>query len=533
MTTKIPVIRERRAIIRLYELDENLKRKSKKSKPLCELSTFQTTFALNSIPVATVTPLLGENIQTKDKQLAFDKIYQLANKSAPVGVYLSFIHRTKSSTDRTDKQYWPKKEVCIFKGYLSIPNFSLSAYEASMGFEIHHWLSALANVSLLTTASSVSNPDQIAMAVYGLAGVGTPASWGNFTLPEGVKLSQLWEKGIKQLFLKVLDRADQLNKGGKLNAFVEQERKRIRIILDKIQSSSLEIDKSLVDGVLKLNTLIAVCLTKDSYASFINTCGWTKLIKVYAPNFLFSVVPQVDSVKIIPAPCIINKKKAIEINGDDIFQLSGRPYVNNHVSRVICTSDKGTTQATTAVGNVYYVNHGIYPPEGIPSEGILTVVTIPPWLTNTVVAPVDPKFPSVFEKLAPKVEKVEKNQKKVKDVNKIQNRLIQAFAAYVYLSQTYAGAVIDMALPGRMDICPGAMIKVYAKGSKADVEFYGTVATVQINLSAGSTPATTVLQITNIRTTVDIDDAIKNPQKDVGFYKENWSGQGEVLYAEE
>lgn len=530
---KKPVVRARRVRITLYELDEDLNKKGKNPKPLCELASFQAIFALNSIPMAGVVPLLGDNIQTKTKQVSLEKIYNLSIKNSPVGVYINFLHRYSSKSNRQDRQYWPKKtEICIFKGYLETPMFTVSAYEAGMSLTIQHWLSSLAGVSLLTTASNVNNPDNISVASYGLGIRQSPSIWGNFSLSKSLNIDKIWESGIKEIFTQVMDWIDNKSEN-KLNPFVELKRKRIRLILNKIESSGTEIRKDLLHGVLKLRTLMAKHLLKESFQSFINMCGWTKLIQVYSPTYLFSVVPQVSKAKIIPSPCIVDKNKAIDLEGHDIFQLSTRPYISNDVSRVVCTADVGSTQANTPIGEPRYVNFGMYPPKGKEKEGLVTVITLPEWIVRINDAVIDQNFPSVYEKPNEAVDKVKKNQKKTKEITEVQNKVGQIFAKYAYLVQAYNGTMATVSLPFRMDICPGAMVKVHSKGNRGTVELYGTVAVVQVNLTSGATPGNTVIQITNIRTSKDIDDDINNPQEGTGYYTEQWSGQGEVLYENE
>ena len=526
------VMRERTIRLSLYELnEEDLQIKSK--KPLCELASFQTEFALNSIPIAVVTPLLGENIKTNEKQVAFSKIYQLAMSSAPVGVYVSFIHRTKSSSNGgIDRQYWPKSEVCIFKGYLGAPTFNISAFEASATFYIHHWLVALEDISLLTTASSISNPDNVSIASYGFTSGNVPAVWKNVTLVEGVDISNIWETGIKEVFKKVLDWGENNGNKDKLNPFVQRERERMKLVLDKIESLSSEINPDLQNGLLTLKSLIGCRLLKENLPSYINTSAWTKLIQDFAPTFLFSVVPLVDSAKIIPAPCTVDKDKAIELSGNDVFQVAAQPYIAKQISRVVCTADIGSSKANTPVGKPFYVAYGVYPPKvkGVSRNGLLTIVALPEWLSNIIMTPCAKVFPTVYEEVTSHVRTVTKYKAEVAEAAKVQKLVGQAFATHAYLVQAFNATTATVSIPFRMDICPGAMVKVYAKGTKANIELYGTVYSVQVNLVVGSTPATTVLKLTNIRSSHNINDLIENPKDGSGYYKEQWSGEGEVIY---
>lgn len=520
-------VRTRRIQIGLFELGEDLKVKG--GKPLCELRSFQTIFSLNEIPQATVVPLLGENIQSKEGQVSLKKLYELATKSAPVAVCIRFLHRHRSNSSKTDRQYWPKKTVCIFKGYMAPPRFDITAYEAGVSFTIHHWLIALAGISLLTTANSIHNPDDIAIATYGLQR-GKAQTWESFFIEDKLDVNKIWESGIKQIFTQVLDWGENHGLPDKLNPFVLRERKRMRTILDKIESSGTKLNEKLIEGLEGISTIVDRTIRNDNYPSFINTCGWTKLIQVYAPEFLFSIVPTADKAYIIPAPCTIDKKKVTTINGAEIFNLNTVPYIAKQVSRVICTADTGTTESITPVGQPHYSAFGVYPPEGVIREGLVHVVAFPRWLCEAGILPTEKEMPSVYENILEPVAKVEKNRDELKKITEEQGTIGQAFATHVYLVQTLNGTTASVALPLRMDICPGAMVKVYVKGTKGYALLYGTVYSVQISMTVGSTPATTVLQLTNIRTEASIDDPVDNPKTGSGYYKEQWSGKGFVLY---
>lgn len=534
---KTQIIRERRFKIELYELDEKLELKNGKkledNKAICELETFSVNFALNDIPTATATPLLGKEIQANGSQIKFQTLYNLAIDSKPVGVYFTVIHSFRSDNNPKDNQYWPEGACCVFKGYLCPPTWDISAYNAKVEFSIWHWLSAMANISLLTSASHTSNPSEVAIAGYGHLSGNTESLWQPFILTEGVKLSKVWDEGIKEIYKQVLDWGDQHDRSDKINNLVKVQRERIRTILEKIESDKTELSKNIDGPSLTLRNLVALDLCLDSPETFINICGWNKLIQHYAPAYLFAISPGVDKTRIIPAPCTIDPKEAIEIIGDEIFKIKATPYMAKRVSRVVCTAAIQESYASTPMGKPYYRNLGVYPPKGKFKEGLVVVAAFPPWLTRRGISvlPVAESLISFFEDPNEVLPTVDHAAGAAGNIQDAQNTIGDVFAKYCYLVQAFNGTNMQVVTPGRMDICPGAMVKIQANFMTGGVLLYGTVASVTVSLSSGTTPPTSVFMLTNIRPQESVDDPVDNPQDGAGWYDKQWSGKGVTLYA--
>ena len=529
------VVRERRFKLELFELTEELTLKAdgekQKAEPLCELASFSTKFALNDIPIANVVPLIGKEILKGKKQIDFSNLYKLAVDQKPVGVYLTVLSSYQSGANNVDRQYWPEKS-CIFKGYLSPPTWDISAYNAEMNFNIMHWLSAISGISLLTTASHTSNPSEVAIAGYGHLSGNAESLWQAFILSEGVQLSKVWDKGIKEIYKQVLDWGDKHVGADKMNDLVKLQRDRMKTILEMIKSDGTDLSQAIDGPSLKLRDIIALDMELDSPETFINVCGWNKLIQHYAPAYLFAVSPGVDETKIIPAPCTVNPDEAIEISGDELFKVTATPYMPKRVSRVICTAAIQQSYASTPMGKPYYRNLGVYPPKGKFKEGLVNVVAFPQWLTRRgiTVLPVAESLISFFEDPNEVIPEVKKGADDADDIQEAQQVIGEAYAKYCYLVQAFNGTYMQVATPVRMDICPGAMVKVQTKFMTGGLLLYGTVAQVTINLSSGTTPSTSVFYLTNIRTRAGTQDEVDNPKGGAGWYAKQWSGKGVVLY---
>lgn len=546
-----PEIRERRYKIELFELDDNWELKDqnavqqnsrekpnvnkpkkdkveKNPKALCELVSFSANFALNTIPSATIIPAVGTEIMYGGEKLVYKKLQELAVDSKPVGVYLTVINSSRSSNNKQDKQYWPEKPCCIFKGFVQPPIMEVTAYGSGRQITLLHWLSSLANISLLTTACYIGNPIETSMQSYHF----DPARIGNVWNPlltKTVSITNIWNQGIKQVYTDLLDWGERYK--DKYNNLVSEQRKRIRKAIGKITQES-ELDKVLKNGVSDLDRLVASYIKFNSMSDFVQTDGWSKLISDYCPAFLLALVPQVDKATLIPAPCTINKDKTTEITLDEVFSIQAAPFLAKKIGRMTCVAAESPLNNNTPVGTPHYVGLGTYPPKAVKKEGLNYTIGFPSWITLPTLSriPQSTDILGFFDEPKASLDAIKDKDKVAKEVNKLQHTVGQRYAQVAYLTQAFNSSFVRVAMPVNMTICPGAMIKLNLN-KEGDVSYYGTVANVEINFTSGNTALTTVLTLVNIRNDVSIDDQIDNPQKNVGFYKEQWSGKGVTLYA--
>ena len=510
--------------------DKDEKRKGKVLKPLCELVSFSATFSLNEIPSATVVPAFGTDMMYDAGILTYSRLQQLVIDSTPVGVYLTVIHSTKSFSNKKDKQYWPDETCCIFKGYVQPPVFEITAYNSGRSITLWHWLSSLANISLLTTACDIGNPIETAMQSYYFEPSRVGQVWQP-TLTTKVDVSTIWDDAIKILYLDLLDWGNAANLKDKYNPFVGVQRKRLRTVINKIDQD-LEVNEKLSNGAPYLNQLICTDIKKDCSSDFVQTDGWSKLISDYFPSYLLAISPQVDKATIIPVPCTINKDEVTEITLSEEFTIQAMPFVAKKISRMTCVAIESQNNNGKPVGTAHYVGLGTYPPKGLLKEGINVTIGFPDWITAPGVSSI-PTSPDVLDFFdAPEEALAAAKDKEIvaKKLNEVQTTVGQQYAQMAYLTQAFNSTFVRVSMPVNMTICPGAMVKLNLD-EKGELAFYGTVASVNVNFTAGNTALTTVLTLSNIRDSVSIDDLIDNPQKNVGFYKKQWSGKGVMLYA--
>lgn len=502
------------------------KSKGKVLPPLCELVSFSARFALNDIPAATVVPATGKEIMYGGERLTYYKLQELAITSKPVGVYLTVLNSSRSFNEEKDNQYWPEK-CCIFKGYLQPPMFEMSAYGAGRSITIWHWLSALADISLLTTACYIGNPSETTLQGYGLYQPAPKGLWE--PVYEEASLENVWKEGIKPLYLKLLNWGEE--KKDKYNSFVKEQRERIRTALDKIEQDCKVL--KIKNSTTWLMNLIARDIQSDAMSDFVQIDGWSKLISDYCPSYLLAVSPQVDKVKIIPMPCTVNRLFFKEISRDEIFSMQATPFMAKKISHLSCVAIESPIDNNTPVGVPHYVGLGVYPPREIERDGINVTIGFPAWITQKGVSNIPDTTDQLDFMVNPKkgAGSAKTKEEEAEALNEVQHTVGQQYAQVAYLTQAFNSSFVRVAMPVNMNFCPGAMVKVFLSHDGL-VAYYGTVASVEINLTSGNTAMTTVLTLSNIRDDTALFDDVDNPQEKVGFYESQWYGDDERLYAE-
>lgn len=502
--------------------------------PLCELISFSARFSLNDIPSATVVPAVGTEILYGGDKLSYDKIQELAVKNKPVGVYLTVLHRTRTFSDKEDIQYWPEK-CCVFKGFVQPPMFEVSAYGSGRSIQLWHWLSSLASISMLTTACDIGNPIETTMQGYNLYVQAPTGTWGPL-IEKAVSVKNIWRDGIKPLYEQILDWGEKKKKANNetkdiYNDLVETQRYRIRKAIGKIDQDT-EV-RRILNGKSYLDQLIARDLKTDSMSDFVQVDGWSKLISDYCPSYLMALSPRVDNATLIPIPCTVNPKETIAISLSEIFSIQAMPFIPKKISHITCVAAESPENNNTPIGTAHYVKLGVYPPKEIERDGINVTIGFPSWITQPAVGKI-PDAPAIVDFLIDPKTAIKDADDEVKiseALNGVQNTVGQYYAQAAYLTQAFNSSFLRVAMPVNMNICPGAMVKI-EQTKDGNLAFYGTVASVEVNLTSGNTAMTTVLTVSNIRDSTSVKDQVDNPQENVGFFTKQWSGKGVKLYAE-
>ena len=535
-------IRERRFRLVLWYSEEGFE---KRKKELCELAEFSVSFALNSIPVAKIVPLLGVWINTKkEKYTDLDIVFEGARKRVPVIVTAQLVHSFASDKDKVDLDNWSEKYMPkgkpdyfgiyksepaeIFKGYLQPPTTEVTAVNAGITLSIVHWLSDLADVSMYSTACQLGTPVELALQAYNSL---NRAKDGKWTTVKEIKIKEdigdVWDKGIKVLFEDILEQS-QNDKNNK-HLYVDKKRKRIKKALSNIvPDKTLKLENLPSKDSIDLERAIARFLSREDIGQFAGISAWNRLVGTYSPAFLFSVRPTPSTARLIPTPCTIDKEKAKEITSSEIIQVRSSPVPMNRLARLICVSPAPTDPTGSVSGDPRYYEVGHYPFDKDMPDRVGDVQTIiwPEWMSYSSPAHIM-TIPKQIDFMGTpnQADAAAKNNVKKHNAEENLKYLGANYARYAYLVSAYNTTSAVIITPLRVDIGPGDMIKYHTKVfGDDDIIMYGTVVSTEFHLSAGSNPCTTTLVLTYIRDSQTIDDPIENPKGGIGFYKEQFVG---------
>ena len=131
MSTNL-VAKPRRFRITLWSLDSDLN----PVEELTEVLSFQATFSMGSIPMASVGPPHGIEVHTDRYSEIINKLDKMVKDKAPLGVVVErapeVLHATTSDLNDDDPDCkWPKEKVIVFKGYAAARAFSKNSQTIS------------------------------------------------------------------------------------------------------------------------------------------------------------------------------------------------------------------------------------------------------------------------------------------------------------------------------------------------------------------------------------------------------------------
>lgn len=561
------VIKERRFKLELYTTNKDF---TENKEFICELQSCQLTFQLSCIPKAVIKPLFGTVVNKEDSKTAtsFENFIGLAQGHTPVKIVLFITQNFSSEGDNALSEWevelsktadkfgqYTSEPITIFEGYLTPPTAEVFSTKVSMTLVVQHWLSSLANISMLTTACHTSTPAELSLQCYNIKALvnsSEKSKWLTINKKE-IELYKdpggLWKNGIKKLFEAVLDAEAYKT----YNAFIDEQKERIRIALNKIEGSALtlrtsfdkEKNNTTEKGVELLCNLISIYLNSESLHPYFKQSAWDRLM-YFSNCFLFSLVPRVSDAKLIPLPCLIDPLKTTALDNENIFQISSSPLSSVQLSRLVCVSSTATNTTSGNRGSAAHVINTSYPnpTEGYYRDGYIKSIAYPEWLIRGFpyrVVEVE-RNPMVFSTdFKERIDDEKKQQEEFKKAQaSVMNTIGRGFAKASYITQALNTTWATIVTPVRMDICPGSAISCYIASdtlkneSETTLDLYGIVTGVVVNLASGTSPSTTQITMSQIRAGDAVFDTILNPYLEdpctTGFYTTPWYGNGVKLY---
>lgn len=536
------------------------------------VSGFTSTFAINTIPSATITLATGRDIENLSPSVIQDSGI-LSGTPLPVKVWAQWI-------DIDNAVY----RQLLFEGDTAGAGWNRTANNSNFVIYLKHWLADLNYASALSASIHPGSPGNLTYPAVeqivridatsgGVGSDGTPEEdrrgWvAKVVASDSTTLTalqtDLWDE-ILLKFLKQLATADPFDKRLKGLDSNAETQARVLAALNRMQrvtpariAANIDVGAPLafnfinadgtnrVDGISAVVAGITADLQSQAGQSFAHTSMWGKIIGEYAPNYLFEVVPLVSNALVVPNAGALRSPVWITLTGDEQMhvELSGTLEQPLQAVSILHPNEDTTgisssdTPPTVGVGGSF----GFYKGD---SRGIIMFKSVPSWLASGLrgdgldaTTPRDPEAgknetsqTSIDERETPTEDEVNNNSAAKLAAKLIDGaNLASAYARQLYISEMLKSRAGSLTGPLRYDVAPGSQIRIQApdelipgtpQGESSD--FIAKVVQVTTVIDAQDASAATTFTLTHCRTAAE--DALDNFSSAApALYKAGWRG---------
>lgn len=526
-----------------------------------DIVSISATFALNSIPEATLVVACGRNARTGKPATIHDAKAQLKARAEAV-VQLEVI------TTDGQKDKMPSGKYTIFRGYYAGLGYHRSFNEANYTIHLIHWLDDLNNSSMLNGNWFPGAPYDLAQTAVayalnlteGDAGVQQDAN-GALPVPtidiNGDQLnignisSDLWGKVIKPIFQKVASwpapRYQDSGAGKNDAALKALDRMPPGAVGDAnaAKYTPLALD---IAGLTSSNieNSIRQSLTKDACESFAYTTFWSKLTGDYASQFFFVVSPSVDWAMPIPFFGGLRepyKKILTDEYGYANFNASLQQIIESVDVFYSQVSDSGLSQGPPENGTApsFAEPLGYYPATVDQNKkGMKLVKEAPGWMTNIVPWSAYPiRTTGVGGRQPGDTASPQKGENKTPGgwlppgesvIEQQQSEALNRFAEHWYKSEVLAQRYGELSGKLRFDIAPGSTVEIETPArDKAHEEgptdsMFASVIKVSFHINGEKATAGTSFVLAHLRTAEENKEETLTKSGRPPLYSQAWKG---------
>jgi hypothetical protein len=448
-----------------------------------DIISFSSTFALNSIPTASLIVAVGVNALTNEPATIHKAKAQLQPRDK-VTVTLQVL------PGGGDIEKLRPGVYTVFEGFFVGIGYQRSHNHANYALNLVHWLDNLNNVSAINgnwfpgvphDAAQQATYDRIIDEVPSFSPV--PSFGADFASQSNMS-TDLWGSVIKPLFLKLAgysgnDKQDRDSTDPTRNETAKEALDRIPGAAPKYVPLKFQIGP---DDALNIPESIAKYFSNSVGSSFVQNSFWAKLITDYAAQFLFAISPAVKWAVPIPF-CSGLRWKA----GGKLIKASEYNYANfnTNMSQVVegvsiaypIASGAGlpdVDRGGTDLRLSYYQPCAIYPdPEDKQSgqtklavkRGFMLFKTAPVWAsaadpgsTAALSSSTDARSTTSNEEpqhnnLPPNVNSTENAFLEIRNI-------MQKYAQQLYITEVLQSRYGELSGPLRFDIAPGSIVKI-------------------------------------------------------------------------
>ena len=519
-----------------------------------DIVSISATFALNSIPVATLVVACGYEVQSSKDATIHEALTHLKPRDKVI------VTLTIRSNDG-DTDLMPNGTGVIFEGYYAGSGYQRSNDSASYTLHLIHWLDDLNCSSMINGNWHPGVPHDLAQAAN-MTINSDAADSGNSAIPtvdngdkiitmENIK-KDLWGQVLKPVFEQIANFSHANKQGFVIGDEVNDENEltngnnaAAKLALARMPGAAPlaaklplfmggpEANAAVLDGVrVGINLIVK---NNMAYSSF-----WSKLIGEFAPEFLFAVSPCPEFANVIP---FFGGLSAVwkEIDGREYTHANFNSNLNSLIESIQIrypqTSSSGVDNG--GGGLSYYKPYGIFPKINKDLRGQIIVKDPPGWLANCIK---NEAFTPITTSQGrregdttnkPPAQDQQTDQpadtlKKMKESG-LPSSLCEHWYKTEILSQRYG----ELSGKLRFDIAPGSMVKIKEPdlSTSSEVAVYAAVTHVSFLINAEQHIAGTSFTLINLRTELENNDKLfagpapplyTDPENEIGNGK--WVG---------
>lgn len=494
-----------------------------------------TEFAVNSIPRANITLALGRKADGTESST--NEVIAQSFKKLPTVVKLKFEPKSKRTAPGVFPSAGdevPQGEFTIFEGMTAGLGYGRTPDRAGYMIDLEHWLADLNYSSSLSSGLHPANPLDLSFpgmlsTVSGDTAAGqssgiTPQALAAVMLGQNV-IDDLWKNGILIWFQKLANTdtlADSAVTGnyflsallggnpGKANDAALDALKRM-VPSDAMPLKLIKSETSAAIDAIARN--IKQQIADIKFENIWSRTLWDLLIS-FAQDFMFGVLPTVDSAYVVPwLPMQKNPWKTIRITSADRHELSGdTPRGLRSVAlRTWKGWDAGANQDQndiTKTSREYGL--GVYTNNNFPN-GQLIVRDAPQWLGNVPheLAVDACRQPTDLIRSGPGAPAAaKKNGNSGADILKGLSPLMNAYAKAIYASEVFKSRQGPIYGKFRTDIAPGSAVRceLVDDGNGLGRYIFGNAVAVSSGVDCESLQAYTGFTLAHLRTEAENDN---------------------------
>lgn len=527
---------------------------------------FTSDFELNAIPKATMVIALGRRMDNVNSIALLHRLVSFLKLRIKVNVYM----QVTSTASEGLTQLWPRntdgsaKTFKIFEGYTVGSGYRKTIQGVEFTLFATHWLEDLNFSSMLSRLFQPLNPQQYSFlpAFPNFSSgdttdiVGTTAAHNLFD--SDVLRNDFWgyapadsiAGGLKKWFVELastdLIMAHEIHALTDIAGGDDGKNDEALTALAKIEPIpdiniggpfgndyldgvplTLDADDSFTDQVAEQ---IAGVISAETFFTLANHTFWDKLIGNFCPNFMFSIVPQVEKALIVPfMPGLRTAYKTITAEEYDVTGLDeNTPRMLKGVGLVMGVNFAAGGDVTGNPQPAYDTIGGWF--QGRPT-GTIMLKDSPQWLSDVAMPYLD-TFPTigidapVASALTPGAGTA--TGRDIKNLFTRAKVLWDKYAQSLYMMEILRGRHGTISGKLRFDICPGSTVAIegsddkFIEGDFAQTKI-GHVLRVSTAINAETQRAGTALHVAYIRDEVENTDDATSIERHP-LWKNKWLG---------